>query len=47
MTWFETYFGRNRDALRGTEWEHWVRWAWEDDLNPGPCCPIPLETLGL
>jgi len=38
MTWFESYFGRNRDVLRGTEWEHFIRWPWEDDPQPGPHC---------
>lgn len=33
-------FGKNRDALRGTEWEHWIRWAWEDDPEPGPRCSL-------
>ena len=48
--WFQREYGRNRDALRGTEWERWVRWAWEDDESPGPACPVSSkgqQRLGL
>jgi len=48
--WFEYAFGANRDVLRGTEWERWVRWPWEDDPEPGEHClniPPGQVTLGL
>ena len=47
LPWFALRFGRNRDALRGTEWEAWVRWAWEDDPTPGPHCTLSPLTLEL
>jgi hypothetical protein len=41
---FELRFGRNRDALRGTEWERFIRWPWEGEPS-GPACPWPRSQM--